>query len=120
MSRAYRYAKSGRYEERNGGPEFRAETINRFKLRDLLPHSLNDTPAAEHRTERDRAIAHDNNPKRNVKFTAQEPCAEKQACYDTHRLLGIVTAMAEAIKGSGQQLSFSKNMIYFHGMAFTK
>ena len=48
---------------------------NGWQLRDLRAHRLHDPPAAEHRAERDRRVADQDDPERDVEASTRCPVA---------------------------------------------
>src|ERR1700674_1860644 len=75
---------------------------------DLHSHRLDDTPTAEQGSQCHRRLAGEHDPQRYMKLRSALTHGKQQHGNDTHRLLRVVAAMAEAIERGGDELQAAK------------
>ena len=114
VSGAHRNSREGSGKQRDGSRRFRAKSSYWLELGDARAHGVNDPPAAEVSSQRNRRIRRQDD--RPVKFSptashvlrTQVVRSIKSAGHDSHRLLGIVAAMPKAVRGCGKELQLAK------------
>ena len=74
---------------------FGAKTAHGTKFGNFSSHSFNNSPAAEHRSQSDDRVAHDNNPIGNIEMELISPLLIKNYCDYSDRFLRVVHAVAE-------------------------
>src|SRR5262249_38958996 len=109
VSGRYWNARPGDSEKRRRASRFRTESLYRRKTRNFRPHRFHNAPSTDQRSERHCYLTGNYDPEWDVELGAEMTLGVKQHRDDTHRLLCIVSAMAERIERSGHALISALN-----------
>ena len=101
---------SGNWDSRQGGAQnagsrggFGAEAAHRLELGDPHSHRLDDAPAARQCAQAYGGMRHQDHPEWNIE-SLQDSRRKQGTGHDSHRLLGIIAAVSEAVGGRGEEL----------------
>src|SRR5205823_200837 len=89
-----------------------AATLDGSHSGDLRSYRMDDAPAADQRTERDRCLANEHHPKWYVEIAAQITLGEEQYSNDAHRFLRVVAAMTQRNQRGGGKLQPLESRLY--------
>ena len=115
MRRRDRNAEPCRDEQGDRAARFRAESLHGAEPRDPRSHRMNNSPAAEERPQSHRRLTGEHHPQRHVKPALQLPLRVQERGDDSHRLLGVIAAVAQRIQRGRHKLEMSERIIHAEG-----